>query len=115
MSKKDVFQQETRFAIDPGILGQGTTFTVPAEKRLVIEQVGAAANLPSGQKLHYYIVSTTVQGALANYFFDPANNPKFSSTHHVRFYADPNTQVELFADRDQPQGRADIFISVSGY
>jgi hypothetical protein len=33
---KDVFQQQITFTLDPGTLGQGTTFTVPAEKRLVI-------------------------------------------------------------------------------
>jgi hypothetical protein len=112
---KDVFQQQTTFTVDPGIEAQGTTFTVPPQARLVIEQIGASIDLPPGQKLSFYVVSTTAGGVFASYFFDPANNPKFSCTQRVRIYADPNTQVELFANRDHPQGQAFVFISVSGY
>ena len=59
--KPVVFQQMTVFSLDAGILGQGTDFTVSAGRRLVIEQIGAAADLPPGQKLTEYTLSTTVR------------------------------------------------------
>jgi hypothetical protein len=112
---KDVFQQQTTFTVDPGIEGQGTTFTVPPQARVVIEQIGASIDLPPGQKLNYYVVSTTVGGVLANYFFDGANNLKSTCTQRVRIYADPNTQVVFAANRDNDQDVAVVRMAVSGY
>jgi hypothetical protein len=113
---KNAFQQEVPFTLEVGFLNNAGRFNVPAGKRFAIEQVsGSASFSPAGQRILYYVVTTTVNGVFASYYFDAANNSSFTMSQQVRIYADPDTTVELFAARDSAYGWVEMSMVVSGY
>jgi hypothetical protein len=74
LDDQNAFQQSFEFILSPGTVGDGPIFTVPAAKRLVIEQVSFASGLPPGGKAEHYIVFTTVNGVNGFYHFNPGDN-----------------------------------------
>jgi len=90
---------------NPGVIGfPFTPFTVPADKRLVIEYVsGELAAASSCATVPRMVLTTTVGGAtLTHYFYpedtgviDEGNGPGrvFGLSQETRLYADPGTDV----------------------
>ena len=90
---------------------EGTLYTVPANKRLIIETVNGIGNRRDANS--YTIELDTIQGGeLRQTFFtllpSTAPYPAFSQT--LRLYADPGSQVRAFASSD---GRATPFVGLS--
>jgi hypothetical protein len=113
---KSALQQFVTFKLDVDEFGVlATVLKVPAGKRFAIEQVSGGADLPDGQRLTFYTLGTTLNGAIGVYFFDAANNEKFSTSQQVRIYADPDTDVNVSAHRDSGDGTAEVSMTVSGY
>lgn len=104
----------------------GVSFTVPAGKRLVIEQVSAQANVtsiaPTKQVTLY--VSATAGGTVAAYYFTGTDVGEFAGTgrdwvvasSQTRSYADAGTTVSITAFRSYTDNYSDtINFYLSGY
>jgi hypothetical protein len=101
--------------------GQGTAsaeFTVPANKRLVIEYVSARISLTEGN-LHWFSVRTAAGDSTGTHFFAPMPIPNlpniYTISQQTRLYASPGSTVMIEARRtinfDADSGSAGI----SGY
>jgi hypothetical protein len=102
-------------------LSATTSFTVPAGKRLVIEQVSGSAFIDTAGEVVEFSVATTTNGTYARHrlaFFPIGNaggyTKGYTASQSVTLYADENTEVVLAADRNLP-GAGVMHATVSGY
>jgi hypothetical protein len=114
------FQKNFHMTFDPGQLGTSATFTVPAGKRLVLENVSGDFMVQNGMVVIFSVTTTangaaadhrlvlTPQGAAGGY---PAS---YAGGQELHLYADPGTTVTLYSGRQQG-GTGDGFAAVSGY
>jgi len=93
---------------------------VPAGQRLVIETVSADAVLGSGEAVDFTIVAIT-NGVAVVYFLPVAFSGNFfgadrySGTQAVRIYADPNSTVQLRAQKNNSSLPGGGTFSISGH
>jgi hypothetical protein len=108
---------------DGGAGQGGIIYTVPAGKRLVIEQVSAIFLLPIGQKAATLSIETSPQAGgdkiphQMSWFFagDQGAFAAFHSGQLMKLYAAPNTVVVVNANRDSFTGDASCTFYISGY
>ena len=107
------FQQDIE--IPPNVIG-GVSFTVPANKRLVIEQVSVrdledrAAESEVEAELH-----TSTGGQEFRYYFAATPSVYWVASSQVRCYADAETTVFVGVFRDPGVFAAEVEFNVSGY
>ncbi len=116
---RHAFQTELIFSVSPGQQYDLGAFTVPAGRRLVIEQVTVDGfTAPAGRLLAS--VKTSVGGALAQHNLVMQEQGTFNgaaflvASQRVRLYADPGTDVEVYILQSDPGGSV-IDATVSGY
>jgi hypothetical protein len=113
------FQQKLNFNIADGFSEVCMPIaTVPAGKRLIIEYVSARVTIPGGHKLRALNVFTHLNGDFAYHHLVPTPTNVFNEYvvgQTVRLYADPNTQVNICAARDNGDGIAPVLATISGY
>jgi hypothetical protein len=122
------FQHQELIGFGEGLFGGQAEFTVPEDKRLIIEFVTFELNIPTGQRptfnwvavsnesgnvsplRHYfpltYQATTLLSGRVADIFI--ASSP-------TRLYADPGTTVQLAVRRDKDAGTGAAAVTVSGH
>jgi hypothetical protein len=115
------FQKQLNWKNDPTQLGGGTSFIVPAGKRLVIEQISAFTGLAQGTAMAFS-VHTTVNGTPAPHRFalnlSPVGGGDYA--HYwfvdrlVRIYADGDTAVSVDI-QNTLGGEAATWSTISGY
>lgn len=107
------------FEIPAELANGSTSFPVPADKRLVIEQVTIKGTAPPDGYLQTSI-HNTVNGVKITPDLIMVSQGIFGDTkillasQNVRWYADPGTQVEVLAGKSFPAG-ANIHATISGY
>jgi hypothetical protein len=101
---------------------QVTILAVPQGKRFVVECVGVNAFMQPGQKL-FAALHVTTAGYVGIYpialvgsstIADPTFPARAFGSQQVRFYADPETNLDFSIARHDATAHARIFISVSG-
>jgi hypothetical protein len=116
---RQAFQQKLNFNLADGFSEVCMPIaTVPAGKRLVIEYVSARVTIPGGHKLRAMNVFTNLNGDFAYHHLMPTPTGVFNEYvvgQQVRLYADPNTQVNICASRDNGDGIAPVLATISGY
>jgi hypothetical protein len=116
---RQAFQQKLNFNLADGFSEVCMPIaTVPAGKRLVIEYVSAKVTIPGGHKLRALNVFTNLNGDFAYHFLAPTPTGVFNeyvAAQQLRLYADPNTQVNICASRDNGDGIAPVQATISGY
>jgi hypothetical protein len=117
---KQPFQNMIVLTLDAAEFNDTISFSVPAGKRLVIEQASATAAMPVGQKVTVSIatmggglngrawLALTGQGAISG--FD-----RYTTTQSLRMYADAGTAVTFQATRSSSASTATLNFSVTGY
>ena len=113
------FQFQPSFTIQDGSVEGGTTFSVPAGKRLVIEYV-SAAGLDQGTLI--YRITTQDNSANPVVHFLPAIQvldigaaKESIAGQAVKLYSEPGTQVVFDALRQGSTNADGVAFSVSGY
>ncbi len=108
------FTQEFDLAVASNALTAVSSFTVPAGRRLVIENVSAEAHVPSGQHARFFVdesighvIPTAFQGSLGG-------QDALAVNAAVKFYFDPGT-VFVQVVRDQSGGTGNAFVTLDGY
>lgn len=116
-ASREPFQHELRFTTPDGFSEFTDQFTVPAGKRLVLEQVSAVAAPPVGQIVRYFSLRTTANGVFAFHTVPAAFNGfvDFTGCQQVRLYADAGTDVKLSSPRSAGTGSFLTVATVSGY
>lgn len=120
------FMDSGSVSMDAGIAGAfGDIATVPAGKRLVIEQASVRCSQDAGNILTARIVVTHVNGgASASINFDipvryqgldPFDGRIFVGSMMTRLYADAGTTVKGWATRDGGAGTARCGFAISGH
>jgi hypothetical protein len=85
-------------------------YTVPAMKRLVVENVSFTTTLPVGENLPSAVLATTIGGSgpldhglvISPQGTDAFGKPVFASNTSTRLYADAGTTVHFQAFRTRP-------------
>ena len=94
----------------------GTLYTVPTNKRLVLEHLSASTNLGNDANGYNIEVDTVQGGNQVPTFFNevPDAAPYSSASQSVRLYADPGTQVSVvvYSSSRNPEN---FVVSFSGY
>jgi hypothetical protein len=100
---EELFQKEVSIPVANNTLNATASFTVPANKRLVIEFIAARYNLPSpGFSLLDLQIKTSVGGQTATYMLVPIRTLSFGgldvwvASQQVSIRADPGSTVTLF-------------------
>jgi hypothetical protein len=121
-ARQPVQSGNAAFAAQNGHTTSSTdTLHVPNNKRLVIEQVTAQGFSPNGRIVSVG-VTTWVNGVPADHYL-VLNDAGVSAggffyqtvSQQVKFYADPNTDVRAFFERNDNRNNTSMFIQVSGY
>jgi len=90
---------------------------VPAGKRLVVEFVSLAYEVPVGQSIvntHVVYGGTDGQTLLATFQGnDPGGNANFTTSQQTRFYVDG--RLTIFCNRNSGAGTGRVFAGISGY
>ncbi len=115
------FQVAVNWANDPTQMGGGGSFTVPAGKRLVMEQISCAVGLVQGDAMNLSI-STFAGGSYAVHRFIVNQSPIGGGDYSkywfvdrlVRIYADPGTVVNVSVGNNLG-GAGAGWSTVSGY
>jgi hypothetical protein len=102
--------------------GQDTlsnSVSVSAGKRLVVESVSCAVQLPQGQQA-YALWSTDVNGTTSSRWLELAYQQtnvtdNYTGNSTAKAYADPGTNVTFACNRNSQSGTADAALTVSGY
>ncbi len=86
-------------------------YTVPADKRLVIEGVSGNGLVEAQESIEIVQIRTTAAGTAATHILDGPtilySTPiirRYALTETVRLYADPRTQVRITAERNRASG-----------
>lgn len=115
------FQTELDFFEADGSYGATQSFTVPANKRLVIEYVSADSGVPVGE-LTRIGISTEINGqyqghhVVANRLGAVGNgDDEFVAGQPMTVYADPGTDVFVGFSRNNAVGFANCFVTISGH
>ena len=99
------------------------TFTVPADKRIVVEYASLRASLPPDQTV-FVNIGTTAAGQSALHPMVISDQGMYGVLHLVgaaqpmRIYADPGTIIRVQFARDPSAGApgsANFFVTLSGY
>jgi hypothetical protein len=115
-----------------GFFNCATDYTVPANNRLVIQQVEGNCSTPQGNTLanaifavnipvadQYGNTQVTHQLPLVNegpYFWGgPSVHLLFANSQAVNYYADPGSTFNFFADTDDFAGNTNCFFQFNGY
>jgi hypothetical protein len=111
------FQEKLTLSVPDGFTSACTTlYTVPADKRLVIEFASAFTSPSSGQTSRSLTLRTTVGGKWVNHHLpmplQTAND--YIAAQVVRLYADPNTLVTACGARNVGTGSMSVVIGISG-
>lgn len=114
------FQSESSESFPAGGDTINVFFSVPAGKRLVVEQVTASIGVLPGQHALMNVM-TTANGNQVVHFMKPTEQGEwvgfqvFVVSQPVRFYADAGTQVRLQVNKNSTVGIGSATVSLSGY
>jgi hypothetical protein len=102
-----------------GHLGAGS-FTVPANKRLVIETITIEGSTPAGDMLAMISVTSGGAGLLLHRLVLTPQGTFFGKrvfvgTHLVRLYANAGSRVNSQVLRSDTTGSAEVLFRISGY
>ena len=108
---------------EDGTVEVGSGFTVPCDKRLVIEMLSTRGDLGFGeleQVLTRAMVSIVTDGNDAEFTIKPSTIPgdgvnRFSGTERVRLYPDPCSEIVVGFERSSTAGEANMWMSFSGF
>jgi hypothetical protein len=110
--------------VTPGILGASNPYTVPSGKRLVIENVGATVEPPSGGQVLFRIAISTAGGTLeivpipCSTSYQDATGSVYVCSQLTRAYADAGANVFLEIVSSVPFTATETIlegVSLSGY
>ena len=95
-------------------------YSVPANRRLVIEYASAGCSIPAGQAIAVSFVtglggSYTYPALQSSFPAPPGAKPYTATGHPVRLYADPGTNVGYSLARTDASGVASCGVQFSGY
>lgn len=114
------FQEELNFNFDPAHTGGGSSFVVPAGKRLVIEFVSGNIHLEQG-KATTFSISANVNGTTAPHRLLLNElwpwgiySISYNVSQNMKIYADPLAEVLVYVNNTEG-GNGSVFVSVSGY
>jgi len=114
------FQKELNFDFNPANTGGGSSFVVPAGKRLVIEFVSGNIHLEQGKALSFSI-SANVNGTTAHHRLLLNElwpwgiySMSYNVSQNLKIYADPLAEVLVYVNNTEG-GDGCVFVSVSGY
>jgi len=113
------FEQQVEVTIPDGGGGENGFFSVPLGKLLVIEQVSARGNAPSGQRLNFSILSHTLPDLTQRFHYlarvqdEDSPTTFFVQSQQVRIYADASASVRI--DRNGSTGMATATFVVTGH
>jgi len=97
------FEQQVAVTIPDGGGGENAFFSIPSGKLLVIQQVSAIGTAPSGQKLHFSILSHVAPDFTQRIHWLSAEHEQgFPETFYVQ-----SQQVQIYADASQGYVRID--------
>ena len=113
------FQETLVKILSPGEANGGSSLTVPAGKRLVIEYVSGEANATPGQGLWLSII-TTIGGGADYREFNLVVHPSGISNVQIvsqplRAFANPGTLVTGSIKRSDVTGQVLVSFTISGY
>ena len=111
------------FANDISIITDKTLSTVPAGKKLVIENASVFGTIPQGQKVVAVLLRTTVNSFTIDHPIPiqqqqdfPAGSSTLSLANaSLRLYATAGTTIKVSAIRNTTGGVADVKVAISGY
>ena len=117
---KQPFQAAVSFSIGSGQSAGSATIThVPAKKRLVIEYISAEKILPVNNLAGEFEIATVLGGpppVTHTLFFSPQTNGAQGLSQLVRFYADPQTSVDIQVLREGATTQAvTVRAAISGH
>ncbi|HSP16677.1 MAG TPA: hypothetical protein VLV78_18165 [Thermoanaerobaculia bacterium] len=100
-----------------------TVATVPVGKRLVIEFVSMSGQVPPGQHVELFHITTSAGpfgGATHDFLVNPQpdaviGDALFRASQQVRLYADPGTTVTATFRRNSSAGLTTYGATISGY
>jgi hypothetical protein len=113
------FEQQVEVTIPDGNGGENAGFLVPLGKLLVIEQVSARGNAPSGQRLNFSILSRVLPDLTLRFHHLTRVQDEDSPTtflvqsQQVRIYVDGSFAVRI--DRNGSTGTATAVFVVTGH
>jgi hypothetical protein len=100
----------------------GTPFTVPDHKRLVVEYLSANLSLPAGQIASYFTLNDIESSQILvrvpfvyGGTFAPANTAIFSGGARVRAYMDAGKSLKVGCLRDSDGGTPICSVTIIGY
>jgi hypothetical protein len=112
-------------ATNGGWGGHSAPFTVPAGKMLVIEQVNARIDLPYGQSIGSFALTTQSLQGVGGIFFIAAQPQAiesntgastFVANSPIHIYVTPQSTVLFTFDRRSPEGDSKYgYVTVAGY
>jgi hypothetical protein len=114
------FQIELNFNFDPNHTGGGSSFVVPAGKRLIIEFVSGNIYLEQGKAVDFSL-ATNVSGTTAHHRLllnelwpSGTYSISYNVSQNVKIYADPLAEVLVYVNNTEG-GEGSVFVSISGY
>jgi hypothetical protein len=117
------FNETSLIIHPPGTnVSQVDVATVPEGKRLVIEFISFSSEVPTGQRVVFFSLSTNIGTGNVNFTL-PVNtqpaaadgDPIFRTAQSLRIYADGGTTVKASFGRSASTGNAACNIYISGY
>jgi hypothetical protein len=100
----------------------GYNYTVPANRRLVMQQVTATCGTPAGKNVTNMYMTFTEQGTQATAYFplisggvNPEGYASFSMHDGVSYYADPGTSLLVSFNTTDATGSTACQAQTSGY
>jgi|KBSMisStandDraft_5_1062788.scaffolds.fasta_scaffold98172_4 hypothetical protein len=118
------FQIAMNVVLDGSNVGD-ESFTVPAGKRLIIDQVSIDSAVPVGDKVRISIiteaglfqVSHAMNVVPRGTFHLPPDQvfDVFEATHLTRLFAEGGSNVGLHVSRNDTAGRAGVYFAISGH
>ena len=117
---EQLFQAELNFDFNPADTGGGSSFVVPAGKRLIIEFVSGSIYLEQGKAIDFSI-STSVSGTTAHHRLllnelwpVGTYSISYNVSQNMKIYADPLAEVLVYVNNTEG-GEGSVFVSISGY
>ena len=115
------FQIQTPFTIEAGLDSKAASFTVPNNKRLVVEFGSGAGGVAPGQKMLAVQINTSINGTQANHYLVPValgsggGSDLFAVSQVLKIHASPGTTVTITVVRNATTGGAVFNLALSGH
>jgi hypothetical protein len=114
------FQRSISVTLSSGVDAGSSLLSLPADKRLVIEEITIEGRTPAGDMLaRINLNSGGCGGCVHRLALTPqgtfSGKRVFMGTHLVRLYANAGSTIQVFAFRNDTTGTLSMSFHVSGY